>query len=224
MLLSTLQERERRFKIALRAGIPALMFIGVILYIVFARDVNINISIRESLIMAGIVFTTIYFIYFMLELATKGTLVDNETDGFTPNAFIEAVRKYKPNTMSILAIKNLNIINNNYGTKATNKLLQNLIQSLDIFLEQHNLSNVIIGRYNSSEFLLALDRDSQDVEDILTNFIQNYREIQKIELDYYFSILINNDDNIERSITRLHNSIDRDNCSINKAKSKKMIL
>jgi len=224
MLLSTLQERERRFKIALRAGIPALMFIGVILYIVFAKDVNINISIRESLIMAGIVFTTIYFIYFMLELATKGTLVDNETDGFTPNAFIEAVRKYKPNTMSILAIKNLNIINNNYGTKATNKLLQNLIQSLDIFLEQHNLSNVIIGRYNSSEFLLALDRDSQDVEDILTNFIQNYREIQKIELDYHFSILINNDDNIERSITRLHNSIDRDNCSINKAKSKKMIL
>ena len=128
----------------------------------------------------------------MLELATKGTLLDNETDGFTPNAFIEAVKKHKPKTISILAIKNLNTINTNYGTYATNKLIQNIIQSLDIFLEQHNLSNPIIGRYNPSEFLLALDKDSQDVENILTNFIQNYKEIQKIEIDYYFSILINN--------------------------------
>jgi len=224
MLLSTILERERRFKLALRAGIPALLFIGVILYIVFAKDIDINISIRESLIMAGIVFVTIYFIYFMLELATKGTLLDNETDGFTPNAFIEAVKKHKPQTISILAIRNLNIINSNYGTQATNKLLKNIIQSLDIFLEQHRLSNAIIGRYNSSEFLLALDKESQDVEDILTNFIQNYKEIQKIELDYYFSILLNNDDNIEKSLLRLHNSIDRDNCTTSKSKTKKVIL
>lgn len=224
MLLSTLLERERRFKIALRAGIPALIFIGVIIYILFMQDLNIVISIRESLIMAGIVFTTIYFIYFMLELATKGTLLDNETEGFTPNAFMIAVKKHKPNTISMLAIKNLNTINSNYGTEATKQLLQNIIQALDIFLEQHNLSNAIIGRYNSSEFLLALDKDSQDVENILSNFIQNYKEIQEIDIDYYFSILLNSDNNIERSMERLHNSIDRDNCSINKTKTKKIIL
>ncbi|SHO81201.1 diguanylate cyclase/phosphodiesterase (GGDEF & EAL domains) with PAS/PAC sensor(s) [hydrothermal vent metagenome] len=215
MLLSTLLERERRFKIALRAGIPALIFIFVILYILFVQDTDIEVSIKDSLIVAGIVFTTIYFIYFMLELATKGTLLDKETDGFNQNAFIEIVKHKKPKTIALLVIKNLESIGENYGYENLNIALNDIIDSLDIFLTQYGVKNIIIGRYSRSKFILALDKDTKDIEDILNKFTQNYNSINNIDIDYIFSVIANNH---KDSIRKIINLIDID--VINKQKKK----
>ncbi len=217
MLLSTLLERERRFKIALRAGIPALVFIFVILYILFVQDTNIVVSIKDSLVVAGIVFTTIYFIYFMIELATKGTLLDKETDGFNQNAFIDIVKHKKPKTIALLVIKNLDSIGENYGYKNLNITLNDIIDSLDIFLAQYGVKNIIIGRYSRSKFILALDKDTKDIEEILHKFTKNYNSIKNIEIDYIFSVIANNH---KESVTKMINLIDIDASS----KKKKQII
>ena len=203
MLLSTLLERERRFKIALRAGIPALLFIFVILYILFFQDTNIIVSIKDSLVVGGTVFATIYFIYFMLELATKGTLLDKETDGFNQNAFIDIVKHKKPKTIALLVIKNLESIGENYGYENLNLTLNHIIDSLDIFLAQYGVENIIIGRYSRSKFILALDKDTKDIEEILNKFTQNYHSIKDIEVDYIFSVIANNHKDSIRKIINL---------------------
>lgn len=194
MLLSTLLERERRFKIALRAGIPAIVFIFVVGYIVFLKDTGITVSIRDSLIMGGIVFATIYFIYFMLELATKGTLLDKETEGFNQNAFVDIIKNRKPKSIALLAINNINTLNRNYGTHKVNGILYDVIHALDVFLSQHGVSNTIIGRYTGTKFLIALNRDIQEIENILESFIAKYHEVSSIEVDYRFSVVSGSDD------------------------------
>jgi branched-subunit amino acid transport protein len=78
MLLSELEERERRFKLALRAGIPVLLLIGLILYTVFLKNSAIDLMIENSFLIAGIVFITIYFIYFLLEEDVKMTQINQK--------------------------------------------------------------------------------------------------------------------------------------------------
>jgi len=194
MLLSTLLERERRFKIALRAGIPALIFIFVVGYIVFIQDTGITVSIRDSLIMGGIVFATIYFIYFMLELATKGTLLDQETNGFNQNAFLNIIKSQKPKNIALLVINNIDEMNRNYGMEKVNSVLRDIIEALDIFLTHHGVTNTIIGRYTGTKFLIALNRDTQEIENILESFIHDYHEISDIEVDYIFSVVSSSQD------------------------------
>jgi len=206
MLLSTLLERERRFKIALRAGIPALVFIFVVGYIVFIKDTAITISIRDSLIMGGIVFATIYFIYFMLELATKGTLLDKETDGFNQNAFVDVIKSHKPKSIALLALNNIDAMNKNYGTHKVNAILHDIIHALDIYLTQHGVSNTIIGRYTGTKFLIALNRDTQEIENILESFIGQYHEISDIEVDYLFSVVSSSPDQ-DKDISFLLDSV-----------------
>jgi len=209
MLLSTLLERERRFKIALRAGIPALVFIFVVGYIVFIKDTNITISIKDSLIMGGIVFTTIYFIYFMLELATKGTLLDNDTDGFNQRAFVDIIKAHRPKSIALLAIHNIDTMNRNYGTHKVNQLLHAIIGAIDIFLSQHGVRNTIIGRYTGSKFLIALNRDTQEIEEILKSFVKEYHEVDTIEIDYVFSVVSSSEDHT-RDISFLIDSISQE--------------
>jgi EAL domain-containing protein (putative c-di-GMP-specific phosphodiesterase class I)/GGDEF domain-containing protein len=209
MLLSTLLERERRFKIALRAGIPALVFIFVIGYIIFIKDTNITISIKDSLIIGGIVFTTIYFIYFMLELATKGTLLDKETDGFNQNAFIDIIKSHRPKSIALLVINNVDTMNKNYGTHKVNHILHDIIHGLDIFLSQHGVSNTIIGRYTGTRFLIALNRDTQEIENILESFVQKYHEVSNIEIDYIFSVVSSSHDH-NKDLSFLLDSITED--------------
>ncbi len=206
MLLSTLLERERRFKLALRAGIPALLFIFVVSYIVFIKDTNITISIRDSLIMAGIVFATIYFIYFMLELATRGTLLDKETEGFNQKAFLNVIKHRKPKSIALLAIGNIDTINQNYGLEKVTMVLHDIIAALDIYLTQHGVTNTIIGRYSGTKFLIALNRNTQEIKNILESYIKEYHEIAQIEIDYIFSV-VSSSENYTKDIFFLIDSI-----------------
>ncbi len=64
MLASALEERERRFKLALRAGIPLIIMFSLLFYSSFSKAGFVKLTPNVSLLMAGLVFITIYFIYF----------------------------------------------------------------------------------------------------------------------------------------------------------------
>jgi len=67
MLLSERQERERRFKLALRAGIPVILLVSLVLYSTFLRDNTLEFSLENSFLIGAIFFITVYFIYFLME-------------------------------------------------------------------------------------------------------------------------------------------------------------
>jgi len=207
MLLSELEERERRFKLALRAGIPVLFLIGLILYTVFLKNDAIDLMLENSFLIAGIIFITIYFIYFLLEEDVKMTLLDQTTQGFNQKAFIKRLQTDKPETLSLLIIKNLSTINENYGVNDVDMLLHTIIQNLNNTLKKHGLKKSLIGRRYGAEFLIALNKPKEDIENILKIFSEENKMINNIEIDYGFSATSNTEEDLNKIILYLKDSI-----------------
>jgi len=177
MLISAREERSRRFKLALRAGIPILTFVSLLFYTTFSRERPTTLSIENALLMAGLVFIIIYFIYFLLELDIKETLLDNITEGFNQMAFIEKLRTQKPKTVAILYVNNLATINENYGTHAINSLLHALVSKLNNKIYAQNVNESWIGRNSGAEFLIALNIESNLAQTMIEEFIEENQTI-----------------------------------------------
>jgi GGDEF domain-containing protein len=80
MLLSELEERERHFKLALRAGIPVLILIFLVVFTTISTNDTFNLSIQNVFLITAITFITIYFIYFLM-IKNLSTISQNYGDG-----------------------------------------------------------------------------------------------------------------------------------------------
>jgi len=207
MLLSEREERQRRFKLALRAGIPILLLISLVFYSLFFKESDIQFNIENAFILASILFITVYFIYFLIELAAKETLIDQTTQGFNQKAFITQLEKYKPKTLVLLIIRNLSTINENYSTEQVDLLLYNVIHKLNQIFKQFGLEKALIARRHGAEFLIAIDKDSNDIVTILEKFVAHHRMIDDIELDYIFAAITNTGKELEKDIIHLKDLI-----------------
>ena len=104
MLLSELEERERRFKLALRAGIPVVLLISLVFYSIFFRDSTISFDTESAFLFGSLVFVTVYFIYFLMELSVKESLLDQTTQGFNERAFVKKREQFQPNTLVLFVV------------------------------------------------------------------------------------------------------------------------
>ena len=203
MLLSELEERGRRFKLALRAGIPVLLLISLVFYSLFVQEGNFQPTLINAFLIAGIIFITVYFNYFLIEMSVKETMVDNTTQSFNEKAFISKLHAYKPKTLVLLVVDNLYTINENYSTQKVDLLLYTIIHKLNATLKQYNVHDPLIGRRYGAEFLIALNNDNVDVKKIFEKFIDENKILHDIEVDYTFSAVTDTDDNIEQILGRL---------------------
>ena len=207
MLLSELNERERRFKLALRAGVPVVLLISLVLYSIFFKNTSLHFNMEIGFLMGALLFITVYFIYFLMELSVKETLIDQTTQGFNQKAFIEKLHTYKPKTIVLLIIKNLSTISENYSAENVDLLLYNVIHKLDQELNKVGLNKALIARRYGAEFLISLDRNSDDIQRIFEDFIETNKVINDIELDYAFAVITNTGEALEKDILHLKDLI-----------------
>ena len=203
MLLSELQERERRFKLALRAGIPVVLFISLVLYGTIFKDESIKLTLENTSLISAILFITVYFIYFLMDLSVKETLIDHATQGYNEKAFIAQMEAYKPKTLVLLIIENLSTISENYSTSDVDLLLYNVIHKLDDSLEKSGFKNPLIARRYGAEFLIAIDKNSADIQEVFKTFIANNQVMNEIELNYSFAVITNTGRDLEKDIVYL---------------------
>ena len=207
MLLSAKEERARRFKLALRAGIPLLLLTFLLFYTTFSKGSFSALTLENAFLMGGLVFITIYFIYFLLELDVKETLLDQATEGYNYEAFLEKLQKHNPETVAILLVNNLSTINENYGTIATNTLLHTLVSRLNSSIRMHRTKKSWIGRHHGAEFLIAMELDSKAFQIILEQFIRDNQIIDTIEIDYRFAIIAHGKEDPEKVLALLKDAL-----------------
>jgi len=207
MLLSETEERGRRFKLALRAGIPLLLLISLVVYAIFFQNKDISLTLENKFLMAAIVFITIYFIYFLIELSVKETLIDHTTQGFNQKAFIKKMEKHKSGSLILIIVNNLGILNENYSLDQINNLLYALVHNLNQFLSENGHNDAIIGRLYGAEFIIALKEENEDAKKIIEKFIEEYKTIHDIEIDYKFSLVSHVGENFEEVIHQLRSVI-----------------
>jgi len=207
MLLSEQQERERRFKLALRAGIPVILLISLVIYSTFLKDTSLDITLKNTFLTGAILFITVYFIYFLMELSAKETLIDEATQGFNEKSFIKQLQTYKPKTLVLLIVENLSTISENYSTDDVDLLLYSIIHKLNQELNKLGFTKALIARRYGAEFLIAIDKNSNDIQTIFENFITNNKEINDIALNYNFAVITNTDKELEKDIVYLKDLI-----------------
>jgi len=203
MLLSELNERERRFKLALRAGIPVLLLTFLVFYSLFTQEGVFTFNLINSSLIAAIVFITIYFNYFLIEMSVKESIIDNTTQSFNEKAFLDKLHVYKPKTLVLLVVDNLYTINDNYSAEKVDLLLYTIIHKLNTTLNQYGIRSPLIGRRYGAEFLIAINKEDHDVKEIFEKFISENHTIIDIEVDYAFSAATNTGENIEQILGQL---------------------
>ena len=207
MLLSKLEERERHFKLALRAGIPVLILIFLVFFTTLSTNNTFTLIIQNVFLIASITFITIYFIYFLMNVSVKETLIDQTTHGFNQKAFVQRLQESKPKTLALIIIKNLSTISQNYGDGEVDTLLYTIIQKLNLKFQQKGLGRTLIGRRHGAEFLIAMDEEYAGLEKILEEFTQENTIINNIEVDYTFAIVTNTGKDFQQIIFQLQDII-----------------
>ena len=223
MLLSERQERERRFKLALRAGIPVVLLVSLVLYSIFLKNNALEFTLENSFLISAILFIAVYFIYFLMELSAKETLIDQTTQGFNEKSFIKQLQTYKPKTLVLLIVKNLSTISENYSTDDVDLLLYNITHKVNQELTKLGLDKALIARRYCAEFLIAIDKNSDDIQTIFENFISNNKVINDIELNYNFAVITNTGKELEKDIVYLKDLISTEYKSGDKNKSPNVI-
>lgn len=207
MLLSELEERKRRFTLALRAGIPVLLLVFLVFYTTIYEGHQVTITIKDGILLTSITFITIYFIYFLMNLSVKETMLDQTTQSFNKRTFIKKLQEIKPSTLASIHIKNLASLNKNYSIDQIDTLLYTLTKKLHLAFKQEGMNKVMIGRLRGSEFLIALNDRHHNVEHILEKMIEVNSSIDDIEIDYQFAVITNTNEDFEKSILQLQDMI-----------------
>jgi len=207
MLLSELEERKRRFTLALRAGIPVLLLVFLVFYTTIYADQKINITLKDAFLLTALTFITIYFIYFLMNLSVQETMLDQITRGFNKKTFIKKLQELKPSTLASLHINNLVSLNENYSADQIDTLLYTLTKKLHLAFTQEGFDKVMIGRHHGSEFLIALDDGHHNVEKILKKMIEENKSIDEMEIDYQFAVITNTNEDFEKTILQLRDII-----------------
>ena len=223
MLLSELQERQRKFKLAMRAGIPVVLFIFVIVYTTFLHDQAVVLTIPNTFLISAILFISVYFIYFIMEISVKETLLDQATQVYNEKAFIDQLEDYQPKTMVLLIIKNLSTISENYSIDDVDLLLYNVIHKLNNDLNKAELSNALIARRYGAEFLIAIDKESESIQKVFETFIRENKIMNEIEINYDFAVINNIEDDLEKNIVYLKDLLSSQRGSSQKEDKKNLI-
>jgi len=207
MLRSATEERSRRFKLALRAGIPIITLILLLFYATYAGEGLQNVALHDIFLLGGLVFVSIYFIFFLLEVDIRETLLEQNTNTYNYQSFLKQLHKKKPLSIAIVHINNLSTINSNYGLQATNQLLRTLAERIDSTFRARKIRDIWIGRKIGAGFLVAVNLSSSDLEKILEEFVQNNQTIDTIELDYLFAVIDLGDTDPDKTISLLADTL-----------------
>ena len=207
MLFAQKEERSRQFSLALRAGLPILFLIFLLFYATLSQKETITINLTYATLIAAITFITIYFIYFLINLSVKESLIDTSSQRFNTKAFATQLKNKKIDTLALIKINNLEALSENYSPDQIDNLLYTLTQKLSLTFKQYGHKNIPIGKYHKSEFIIAIQKHTVPTQTILEKILTEYKIIDAIELDLKFAIIDNSENNFEKAITQLHDII-----------------
>ena len=160
MLLPQEKEREYRFKLALRMGLPIFALVLAFLFHTLSSDYStLNFSFYLELI--TLLFVSIYFIFYLIYNGFNTKITDEVTKTFTREYLYEYLNKEIKNkkeyTLLLLSVDNLNDINSLYGIKNGDKVLKKFVIWIEEYFKNEGITNFPIGHIKGGDFIVGLD-------------------------------------------------------------------
>ncbi|WP_300362771.1 GGDEF domain-containing protein [Hydrogenimonas sp.] len=220
MLFSEKQERSRRFRLALRMGIPILMLIGVAIFYFFRQE-RFEINEIDIAIFVGILFISIYFLFFLINLGQSETYVDRMTGAFNREYLLDALKremkKEKDYSIILLRLDNLPFISDHYGIDRGDRLLRIFVDILDKFLKLNDIKEPLIGRYHGGDFIVGLPLNVEESLKLMEDFTSTYKEINNLAVEFkYAAVPKETASDLNTLITYLYDTISQQKSGVSK--------
>ena len=153
MLLPQTKEREYRFKLALRIGLPIFALVIAFVFHTFVSNYgNLHTSIYIEAV--ALFFVSIYFIFYLIYSGFEVKITDDITKTFTREYLYEYIIKElrikKNYTLILVSVDNLDDINKLYGMKNGDKVLQEIV----LWIEKYFVIHSTTSRKTLSPFLI----------------------------------------------------------------------
>ncbi len=228
MLYSESQERARRFRLALRMGIPILLLIGIIVTYIVKQNRFVPSEFEIVLILSALFIST-YFLFFLINLGQAETYIDRMTGAFNRDSLLKILSN-RMNSRSVhsivlLRLDNLPFINDHFGIDRGDKLLRVFVHLLDEFIKLNGIKEPLIGRYHGGDFILGFQTPIKKSLEIVEKFESAYREIDQIAVEYkYAGIDMDGTSDMSIIINHLYDTISQQKNSVpQKSKTEKKI-
>jgi len=170
MLYPYKKEREHRFLLALRTGLP-LFLLATILMIFRFSDYFHTIPVTFYILAIFILAISIYFIFYMIYRGFNEQITDPITHTFTRQKVIsilkEEIRKDKNYSIVLISVENLADINAKYGTLAGDNVLKKVAKEAGNFFDAKGFDKFPIGHFNGGAFLIGLKGNYNSVRPFL---------------------------------------------------------
>ena len=170
MLLPEIKEREYRFALALRIGLPifALIF-ALVSHTLITTYGSLQLSFYvESILLLAF---SIYFILYIIYSGFNVKIRDDVSGAFTREYIYKYLRKeLKENdeyTLILISIDNLNDINKLYGIKNGDKVLGEVTKHISNYLKSEKIENFPIGHLKGGDFILGFKETKEKYTTIL---------------------------------------------------------
>lgn len=193
MNLPEIKEREYRFRLALRMGLPIFALIFALVIHTFINNYkNLDVSFYiESLL--ALIFG-IYFIFYLIYSGFETKITDDVSKMFTRSYLYKYIKKElalnKDYTLVLISLDNLNDINNRYGIKSGDKVLYEVGEWICEYLKENNITSFPIGHVKGGDFIVGLKGQSSKYFTIieLMNLKADELKIDGIEIKLQFAL------------------------------------
>jgi len=194
MLLPKIKEREYRFKLALRMGLPIL---GLVLALVSHTLINSYQSLSASFYIESLIVVvfSIYFIFFLIYNGFETKITEGITNAFTReylykylNKEIDANKHY---TLILISCDNIDDINKRYGIANGDKVLRELSFWLSEYLESKEITTYPFGHIKSGDFVVGLKGLKEDYSTIMELMCLKSEELKVDGIEVKISGAIN---------------------------------
>ena len=170
MLLAQIKEREYRFRLALRIGLPIFaLMLAFISHTLIKNYENLQSSfyIEAALVM----LVSIYFIFYLIYNGFSVKITDDVTKTFTREYLYKYLQKEleekKELTLILISIENLNDINTLYGIKNGDKVLREVALWIENYFEKEGIENFPLGHIKGGDFVLGVEGSKQKYKTLL---------------------------------------------------------
>lgn len=172
MLYPEAKEREERFKLALRMGLPIFFLTVILTFIGLSKYFN---KIPDSFFIMAIAIlgVMIYFFFHLIYIGSEERITDSVTHTFTREYLLSLFKKEinkGPYTILLVTVDNLHDINERYSPVNGDRVLKDFAHWIGDFLHEKGIEKFPIGHYKGGDFLIGLPGQKQEYATIFDLF------------------------------------------------------
>jgi EAL domain-containing protein (putative c-di-GMP-specific phosphodiesterase class I)/GGDEF domain-containing protein len=190
MLLPQTKEREYRFKLALRMGLPIFALILALVSHTLIENYN-TLQASFYLESALLLVVSIYFIFYLIYSGFDVKISDNVTKTFTREYLFSYLQKelelQKEQTFILISIDNLSDINTLYGMKNGDKVLQKIVEWLAEYFSNEKIENFPIGHIKGGDFILLFNGKKSQYNSLLELLCLKSQELKIDDIEVKIS-------------------------------------